>query len=119
MKNGVELERIRLEGCNKNLRSVAERNGIHCLSKPESAGEPISAVDFRLYRIVLEEDGGLPRDDARKQTKTLKEMYANGDEHERNRIANVIHSTFEGLISKRVLQPVNASRPETVVFSRR
>ncbi len=115
----IECSPIKLTGCDKSLRSVRERNGIHCLDKPENAGEPISQVDFRLYRVVLEEDGGLPRQDAKKQTKILKELYSHGDPAERNRIANVIHSTFEGLIARKKFQPVNLPPIEITVFSKK
>ncbi len=86
-----------------------------------SAGEPLSSVDFRLYRVVLEQNAGLPKVDAKKQTKTLRDLYQHGDDFEKQRIAGVVHSTFEGLTSERRMQPqpAFAAIGEEVVLFRR
>jgi hypothetical protein len=84
----------------------------------KDAGEPLSSVDFRLYRIALQEDGGLPAVDAKKQVKTVREMYYSGSRDEKNRIAGVVASTFEGLTRRRDLQPIPVLVPitENVIF---
>ena len=110
-------QRIIERGTPENL---ARFRNLHA-QDDNNVGEPLSSVDFRLYRVVLEQNAGLPKVDAKKQTRTLRDLYQHGDEIERQRIAGVIQSTFEGLTSERRMkpQPAFAEIGEEVVLFRR
>lgn len=114
----IEAERIRIE------QRIQEKGTPQHLERFRAAhagdaGEPLSAVDFRLYEIVLEQRGGVPAVDAVKKVGVVKEMYQKGDENEKNRIANIVQSAVEGLTGERILrpQPVGVLNNEVIVFS--
>lgn len=111
----IEAERIKIEqriqekGTPQNLERFRAAHS-------SDAGEPLSSVDFKLYEAVLEERGGVPACDAIEKTEKLKDIYEKGNEGEKNRIANVVLFTFEGLMGERALAPTAS---ETVIYQRR
>lgn len=67
MNKGVEAGPIRLNGGNHNLRSLVERDGIHCLG--ERHDEPTSGLtsdEKEQYRVMLRRLG-VPKRDAKKE----------------------------------------------------
>ena len=68
MKNNIEsgIQRIRISHGGPNLRSIGEKNGIHCLS--EQIEEPLSELtpdDKQSYYVMLKRLG-VPKNDAKK-----------------------------------------------------
>ena len=123
MKNNIESEQPRLKVIRgeSQLHSVGEKNGVHCLEQQRTTGEPISAVDFRLYQIALVQEAHVPAVDARKKVKELRDIYNAGDAPERRRIANVIISAFEGLTGTKMLlgEPVTIPREHVIYVKSR
>lgn len=112
--------RIRINSPHQELYSLGEHNGIHCLGQRDCGGEPISAVDFRLYQIALTEAGHVLPEDARKKIKELRQVYKTSDAPTKQRIANTIFSAFEGLVGNRklVTEPITIPEEHIIYVNR-
>ena len=104
---------------------VAGRNSLACDKTrhdqvhSSSLGEPISTVDFRLYRVALQEYGGVPKEDAKKQVKELRTRYESATLSQRVGIAETMGYAFEGLLGSGVEKPELSSviaKPQEVVI---
>lgn len=90
----------------------------------ERVGEPISDVDLRRYEVALMESGGVPRIDARRIYKDLRDRYNNGDGSERRRISEIV-TTVPSVLEIPAHHPIAEFAPVRVgatehpVFSRR
>ena len=78
--NNRELAPIKLtNGGNRNLRSIGESNGVHCLYDLSMLVEPVSGLtkgEQHGYFTLLT-TSGVPEDDAREKARKLK-SFANG-----------------------------------------
>ena len=98
-------------------RQIDEHTIIHCVAKAETAGEPISNVDFRLYRMALEQEGGVDKKDAKEVVKQLRKNYETGNPTQKRKLGEFLDDAWEGLTSSRwELVPV---RQEVTVYSRK
>jgi len=101
----------------KELPEIFEKKIAECKAKraarlADKLGEPLSNIDFGLYKAVLEEMG-VPSIDAERQSQVLRKEYFDGNETTQGRIGQVMESAIIGVIEK-PHEPISVMTPRVI-----